>query len=136
MVFQDFVRYKLSAADNIAFGRPHEDVDPSVVARAAKSSGAADVIDELPLGSPFFMVARPPVTPTRAPVADQGVGPRHSASRQLDKKGSGGFIRTRETLFGIREPELNNRKRTMARDPRRDGRRPVTERRRYSLYGP
>ncbi|MGW2511354.1 ABC transporter ATP-binding protein [Streptomyces scopuliridis] len=50
MVFQDFVRYKLPAADNIAFGRPHDTPDPSAVARAAKSSGAADVIDELPLG--------------------------------------------------------------------------------------
>ncbi|MFE2745230.1 ABC transporter ATP-binding protein [Streptomyces scopuliridis] len=50
MVFQDFVRYKLPAADNIAFGRPHDAPDPSAVARAAKSSGAADVIDELPLG--------------------------------------------------------------------------------------
>ncbi|MFJ9033153.1 ABC transporter ATP-binding protein [Streptomyces sp. NPDC102274] len=50
MVFQDFVRYKLSAADNIAFGRPHDVPDPSAVARAAKSSGAADVIGELPLG--------------------------------------------------------------------------------------
>ncbi|MFE2032003.1 ABC transporter ATP-binding protein [Streptomyces scopuliridis] len=50
MVFQDFVRYKLPAADNIAFGRPHDAPDPSAVARAAKNSGAADVIDELPLG--------------------------------------------------------------------------------------
>ncbi|MEU0277795.1 ABC transporter ATP-binding protein [Streptomyces sp. NPDC006195] len=50
MVFQDFVRYKLSATDNIAFGRPHDAPDRSAVARAANSSGAADVIGELPLG--------------------------------------------------------------------------------------
>ncbi|MFD7089262.1 ABC transporter ATP-binding protein [Streptomyces sp. NPDC056641] len=50
MVFQDFVRYRLSATDNIAFGRPHDAPDRSAVARAAKSSGAADVIGELPLG--------------------------------------------------------------------------------------
>ncbi|RYJ29191.1 lipid A export ATP-binding/permease protein MsbA [Streptomyces sp. L-9-10] len=50
MVFQDFVRYKLSASDNIAFGRPHDAPDRSAVARAADSSGAADVIGELPLG--------------------------------------------------------------------------------------
>ncbi len=50
VVFQDFVRFKLSALDNIAFGRPEARVEPGAVAAAAADAGARGVIDGLPLG--------------------------------------------------------------------------------------
>lgn len=50
VVFQDFVRYQVSAADNIRFGdihRPHEEKDMEA---AAKKSGAHDFISRFPEG--------------------------------------------------------------------------------------
>ncbi|MGW5359189.1 ABC transporter ATP-binding protein [Actinopolymorpha pittospori] len=52
VVFQDFVRYELSARDNIAFGRLPDDADDEAEAlrTAARRAGALDLIEELPSG--------------------------------------------------------------------------------------
>ena len=50
VIFQDFVRYSLTAADNIAVGRIDERDDRSRIARAAQRSQADDVISRLPGG--------------------------------------------------------------------------------------
>ncbi|MDJ0460328.1 ABC transporter ATP-binding protein [Streptomyces sp. H27-C3] len=50
MVFQDFVRFKLPARDNIAFGRPGVPADPDAVERAAAEAGAVGIVQGLPLG--------------------------------------------------------------------------------------
>ena len=46
-VFQDFVRYPLTAADNVALGSP---VDPEALRRAARRAGALQLIESLPAG--------------------------------------------------------------------------------------
>ncbi|HEX6597401.1 MAG TPA: ABC transporter ATP-binding protein [Acidimicrobiales bacterium] len=46
-VFQDFVRYPLSVADNIALGSP---ADPDALCRAARRAGALQLIESLPNG--------------------------------------------------------------------------------------
>jgi ATP-binding cassette subfamily B protein len=50
VIFQDFVHYELSAADNIAFGAPHTDQDHDAVVRAAERAGIRDAIEALPQG--------------------------------------------------------------------------------------
>ncbi|MER6561457.1 ABC transporter ATP-binding protein [Streptomyces sp. NPDC001027] len=50
VVFQDFVRYKLSAADNITYGRPQTPPDRARAARAAERAGAHAFLDRLPRG--------------------------------------------------------------------------------------
>ena len=50
VIFQDFVRYHLSAADNIAVGRIEAREDRERIARAAAQSGADEVIAKLPAG--------------------------------------------------------------------------------------
>jgi ATP-binding cassette subfamily B protein len=50
VIFQDFVRYHLSAADNIAVGRIEARDDRARIAAAAESSLAAEVIARLPAG--------------------------------------------------------------------------------------
>jgi ATP-binding cassette subfamily B protein len=50
VIFQDFVRYNLSAADNIAVGRIAARDDRARIAQAAKRSLADDVISKLPGG--------------------------------------------------------------------------------------
>ena len=50
VIFQDFVRYNLSAADNIAVGRIAARNDRARIAQAAKRSLADDVIAKLPGG--------------------------------------------------------------------------------------
>jgi ATP-binding cassette, subfamily B, bacterial len=50
VLFQDFVRYALSAHDNIALGSPESIGDHDAVARAAEMAGAAPVIEGLPSG--------------------------------------------------------------------------------------
>ncbi|MDF3146508.1 MULTISPECIES: ABC transporter ATP-binding protein [unclassified Streptomyces] len=50
MVFQDFVRFKLPARDNIAFGRPEEPADVDAVTGAAAEAGARGVIEGLAQG--------------------------------------------------------------------------------------
>jgi ATP-binding cassette subfamily B protein len=50
MVFQDFARYELSAADNIALGRHERAADHSAVQAAARQAGAHDLVAALPEG--------------------------------------------------------------------------------------
>jgi ATP-binding cassette, subfamily B, bacterial len=50
VVFQDFIRYALSAGDNIALGRHERASDTDAIVRAAQQSGAARDIDGLPEG--------------------------------------------------------------------------------------
>jgi ATP-binding cassette subfamily B protein len=48
VIFQDFVRYQLIAADNIGFGQIEISEDRERIARAAAKSGADEVIEALP----------------------------------------------------------------------------------------
>ncbi len=50
VIFQDFVRYHLTAAENIAVGRIEALEDRERIAAAAERSLAAEVIDRLPQG--------------------------------------------------------------------------------------
>ncbi|MFF7023357.1 ABC transporter ATP-binding protein [Streptomyces klenkii] len=50
VLFQDFARYKLSANDNIAFGRPGTAPDPADVQHAARAAGIHDHLARLPAG--------------------------------------------------------------------------------------
>ncbi|MEO8180787.1 MAG: ABC transporter ATP-binding protein [Deltaproteobacteria bacterium] len=50
VIFQDFVRYELSAADNIALGAAHVPRDPSAVEQAAEQAGILEALSGLPLG--------------------------------------------------------------------------------------
>ncbi|WP_063747073.1 ABC transporter ATP-binding protein [Saccharothrix sp. NRRL B-16314] len=50
VIFQDFVRYELTAAENIALGAAHVPVDRAVVLRAAERAGIADALLALPDG--------------------------------------------------------------------------------------
>jgi ATP-binding cassette subfamily B protein len=50
VIFQDFVRYELDAATNIALGAPDKNPDPEVIMLAARRAGAAEFISELPAG--------------------------------------------------------------------------------------
>ncbi|HEX6971254.1 MAG TPA: ABC transporter ATP-binding protein [Limnochordia bacterium] len=47
-VFQDFLRYQLTARDNIAYGRIERRADAEAIATAARAGGAAGVIEALP----------------------------------------------------------------------------------------
>jgi len=49
-VFQDFVRYELSAADNVGFGAPRRQHERDALRRAAARAGALDLIESLPKG--------------------------------------------------------------------------------------
>lgn len=50
VVFQDFIRFELSAADNIALGAVHVPRDDEAVRRAAQRAGILDFLDGLPRG--------------------------------------------------------------------------------------
>lgn len=50
VIFQDFVRFELTAAENIALGAAHVPVDRAVVLRAAERAGIADALLALPDG--------------------------------------------------------------------------------------
>jgi ATP-binding cassette subfamily B protein len=50
IVFQDFVRYQLSARDNVALGQASLPADQSLIDAAAASAGLAEVLDRLPDG--------------------------------------------------------------------------------------
>ena len=50
VIFQDFVRYELSAADNIALGAAHVPRDDAAVRRAAERAGILDALEALPRG--------------------------------------------------------------------------------------
>ncbi|WP_285606937.1 ABC transporter ATP-binding protein [Actinokineospora globicatena] len=49
-VFQDFLRYPLTARQNIALGAPEAPADDESVLRAAEAGGARELIERLPLG--------------------------------------------------------------------------------------
>jgi ABC-type multidrug transport system fused ATPase/permease subunit len=49
-VFQDFVRYELSAADNVGFGAIERAGDRAALSEAANEAGAAEIINSLPDG--------------------------------------------------------------------------------------
>ena len=49
-IFQDFVKFQLSAKDNIALGVRSPDVDLRVVTQAAKQAGVHEAIERLPKG--------------------------------------------------------------------------------------
>jgi ATP-binding cassette subfamily B protein len=48
VVFQDFVRYNMSAAENIWFGNIHKEINLDELKQAALNSGAADFIGHFP----------------------------------------------------------------------------------------
>lgn len=50
VVFQDFVKYQLSAADNVALGQGGLPLDRRLVEEAAQDAGFQDVLDRLPDG--------------------------------------------------------------------------------------
>ncbi|MEU4767637.1 ABC transporter ATP-binding protein [Actinosynnema sp. NPDC023794] len=50
VIFQDFVRYELTAAENIALGAAHVPVDRAAVLRAAERAGIAEALLALPNG--------------------------------------------------------------------------------------
>jgi ATP-binding cassette, subfamily B, bacterial len=50
VVFQDYLRYEASAADNIGFGAVEHLDDRAGILAAARAAGIADALDELPLG--------------------------------------------------------------------------------------
>jgi ATP-binding cassette subfamily B protein len=50
VLFQDFIRYRLSATDNIAFGGPGREIDPAIVADAAQRAGIDGALDGLQHG--------------------------------------------------------------------------------------
>lgn len=49
-IFQGFQRYRLSAADNIAYGAPERAGDEAAIRSAAERAGIAEVLDALPSG--------------------------------------------------------------------------------------
>ncbi len=49
-IFQDFVKFQLSAKDNIALGVQKSDIDLATVTQAAKQAGVHDTIERLPAG--------------------------------------------------------------------------------------
>ena len=50
VIFQDFIRYEFSAADNIALGAAHVPLDTDAVREAAAKAGILDAFAHLPLG--------------------------------------------------------------------------------------
>ena len=50
VIFQDFVKYQLTARENIGFGQINELEDTERIQHAADRGGANDVLDELPQG--------------------------------------------------------------------------------------
>lgn len=50
VIFQDFIKYHLSVADNITLGRPDRPSDAAMIEEAARKTGAHQFIDHLPAG--------------------------------------------------------------------------------------
>src|SRR5690606_32078942 len=50
VILQDFVRYELSLADNVAFGAPHVPRNQGRIRQALERAGLGDLIDRLPRG--------------------------------------------------------------------------------------
>ncbi|WP_280252980.1 ATP-binding cassette domain-containing protein [Nocardia abscessus] len=68
VVFQDFLRYPFSLAENIVMGRPAETPDMEQVRAAARDAGLSDVIARLPQGLETL------IDPTRAGGVDLSGG--------------------------------------------------------------
>ncbi|WP_083941448.1 ABC transporter ATP-binding protein [Sanguibacter suarezii] len=60
LIFQDYVRYELTAGENIGFGAPHLMDDRAAVRSAAERAGADVVLDQLPDGLDTPLSARYP----------------------------------------------------------------------------
>jgi len=50
IIFQDFVKYEFTAADNIAMGAIHAPLDDDAITEAARKAGILDAFDDHPLG--------------------------------------------------------------------------------------
>ncbi len=50
VIFQDFARFELPAADNVGFGALRLGADGEALERAARRAGAQEVIERLPMG--------------------------------------------------------------------------------------
>ncbi|HET9184598.1 MAG TPA: ABC transporter ATP-binding protein [Solirubrobacterales bacterium] len=50
VLFQDFLQYHLTVADNIALGRPQRQATPEAIAAAARQAGADRLVERLPDG--------------------------------------------------------------------------------------
>lgn len=50
VIFQDFIRYQLTAAENIGFGRVEHETRHNEIAEAARQAGADEFLSELPNG--------------------------------------------------------------------------------------
>lgn len=50
VIFQDFVRYRLPASDNVGVGFPERSDDLAAIVRAAEQAGAHDFLEHLPQG--------------------------------------------------------------------------------------
>lgn len=57
-IFQDFVHYPLSAADNVRFGAVGHVSDREALAAAAERAGADEIVDRLPRGWPTVLSRR------------------------------------------------------------------------------
>jgi ATP-binding cassette subfamily B protein len=60
MVFQDFLRFELSARDNVAFGRVDDQLSESQLRAAARLAGAEELIASLPQGWDTMLSRRYP----------------------------------------------------------------------------
>ncbi|MGD0832861.1 MAG: ABC transporter ATP-binding protein [Candidatus Dormibacteria bacterium] len=58
VIFQDYVRYELDAATNVALGAPGRAPDEAAIRHALEWAGAADVVDALPGGLATTLSAR------------------------------------------------------------------------------
>ena len=58
VLFQDFLHYEFSAADNIGFGRVEQSHDRALLLAAAERAGAKDLLDRLPDGLDTQLGAR------------------------------------------------------------------------------
>ncbi|MFI5482065.1 ABC transporter ATP-binding protein [Streptomyces rubiginosohelvolus] len=57
VVFQDFVKYPLSAADNVALGAPENAATPEALAAALEAGDARALVDSLPSGADTLLSA-------------------------------------------------------------------------------
>jgi ATP-binding cassette, subfamily B, bacterial len=58
VVFQDFNRYPLSAAENVSLGSPEHRGDAAGIARAIQRAGADTIVDSLPFGAQTILSAQ------------------------------------------------------------------------------
>jgi ATP-binding cassette subfamily B protein len=88
VVFQDFLRYPFSLAENITMGRPDAEPDPSSVAEAAHNAGLDEVVARLPYGFDTL------IDPTRANGVDLSGGQwqQVALARSLYAAGAGAGV--------------------------------------------